>query len=195
MNAALRENHAGAADISQNEPARMSGHRGFRQLGKLRIPNAVRGVRRRDEKVQPRTEDDSDLRVPVPQPIERRVGHDQAAEIGGADSGFRVPAITSGPIGSSPRIGVILTPCFGYAMRVWSIVISVKRKRSAMRFKSASVRSHSTSCPSAIRWLIKSVTSCSIFAGVGFSKLREALSIMSARLMMGLAFVCGFGPV
>ena len=43
------------------------------------------------------------------------------------------------------RIGVILASCFGYAMRVWSIVIKVKRKRSAMRFRSASVRSHSTS--------------------------------------------------
>src|SRR5438270_485512 len=46
-----------------------------------------------------------------------------------------------------------------------------------MRFKSASVKSHSTSWPSAIRWLINSFTSCSIFCGVGFSRLRDALEV------------------
>ena len=30
--------------------------------------------------------------------------------------------------------------------------------------------------------------------GVGFSKLRDALSTMSARLTIALSFVCGFGP-
>ena len=45
------------------------------------------------------------------------------------------------------------------------------------------------------RWLINSFTSCSIFCGVGFSRLRDALSTMSARLMTALSRVCGLGPL
>src|SRR5947208_13718017 len=55
--------------------------------------------------------------------------------------------------------------------------MSVKRKRSAITLSSARVRSHSSNCRSMIRSSMSSFTSDSIFCGVGFSRLREALSL------------------
>src|ERR1041385_6788035 len=149
MNAALRENRSRVSNFSEHVTTDMSWHRGRRQFGELRVSDAVfrRGVG--DKNVQARSEDDGDIGLPFAQPIEGSVAHAQAAEIGGAVSGLRVPAITSG-CNVSSRIGVILESCFGYAIRVWSTVIKVNRKRSAMRLRSDSVKSHSVSCPSAM---------------------------------------------
>ena len=77
----------------------------------------------------------------------------------------------------------------GYLMRVCSMFCRVNRKVSAMIFNSFKVRSHSSNCPSAIRRPMISLTSCSIFWGVGFSRLREALSTASARLMIPLSLI------
>src|SRR4051812_35038032 len=194
MDSALRKDDFGLAKFAEDKPAGVPRDGRLRQFRELGESDSVVCSCFRDERVQPRTENNRYFGIPAPQSGKRRLAHDQAAEIGGADSGFLVPAITSGCKLSS-RIGVIFASCLGYAMRVWSMVIKVKRKRSAMRLRSARVRSHSTSWPSAILWLIRSFTSCSIFCGVGFSRLREALSTMSARLMIALSLDCGFGPL
>jgi len=69
----------------------------------------------------------------------------QAADTGGALAGLRNDAMTSGRIRSSSGVGVNFDSPFGYAIRVWSMVISVNRKRSAIFRSSPKVRSHSSS--------------------------------------------------
>jgi hypothetical protein len=112
MNAPLRENYPGVADFSQDEAAGVTWHRRLGKFDEVRITDALLRVRFGDENVQTGTENDGDCGIPGAQPIQSVVAHGQAAEIGGADSGFRVPAITSGWTATS-RIGVILVSCFG----------------------------------------------------------------------------------
>ena len=112
MNAALRENYSPVCDSSQNEPPRMSRDRGLRQLGEIGISNRLLRGGVRDQNVQSGTENDRGLGIPRAEVLDGCVAHDQAAEIGGADSGLRVPAITSGCSALS-RMGVIFESCFG----------------------------------------------------------------------------------
>ena len=112
VDAALRENYAAVANASLHETPGVSRHGGFRQFGELRVTDRFASVGFGNENVQARAEYDRQVGIPRAQAIEGRVAHDQAAEIGGADSGLRVPAITSGCKDSS-RIGVIFVSCFG----------------------------------------------------------------------------------
>ena len=66
-------------------------------------------------------------------------------------------------------------------MRLCNIDKRVNRNRSAIVFSSPRVRSHSSNCRSLMRSSMSSFTSVSIFCGVGFSRLREALSTVSAK--------------
>jgi hypothetical protein len=112
MNAALGKDDSRFADFSQNETARVSRHRRLRQFGELGIRENVLRFGLRHHYVETGTENDRGLGVPRLEAFEGHVGHNQAAEMGGADSGLRVPAITSG-CNLSSRIGVILESCFG----------------------------------------------------------------------------------
>ena len=96
MNPTLREDDTRLAYLTQHESPGVPWHRRFRHFSELRVWNAIFRRCVRNKSIQSRAKNDRELRVPSAHPIESRVTHDQAAEIGGADSGFRVPAITSG---------------------------------------------------------------------------------------------------
>ena len=112
MNAALRKNNPAFADLSEDKTASVSRYGRRRQFAELRITNSFLGVGFGNQNVQTGAEHDRQIGIPRAEAIESRVAHDQAAEMGGADSGFRVPAITSGCKDPS-RIGVIFESCFG----------------------------------------------------------------------------------
>src|SRR5581483_2643516 len=187
MHAALREYHRYVVDLAQSKFPGVTRHRRLRQIRELRVRDRLDVVRHNP--AQTRAKNNGKLRPPIAQRSGRVV---HAAETGGAVGGLRRSAIASGRTPSS-RTAVSFVSR-GYAMRLCNIDMSVKRKRSLITFTSPSVRSQSSSWPSAIRSSINSLTSCSIRCGVGFSKLRDALSTISARLTIALSFVCGFGP-
>ena len=112
MDATLGEDYGRRTDLSQNKASGVSGHRRFGQFSKFGVGNAIFRFGIRNEKVQTGTEHEGDVGVPGAQSTKSGVTHSQAAEIGGADSGFRTPAITSGRTLSS-RIGVIFASCLG----------------------------------------------------------------------------------
>src|SRR5260221_1978577 len=83
----------------------------------------------------------------------------------------------------------------GYLIRVCSMFCNVNRKVSEIARISFKVKSHSSKLPSAIRLFTISVTTFSTFYDVVLSRLRDALSTASAKLIIPLSLNCGLGPL